>query len=404
MLLKALLAFARLAVKLRRSAAKKGVSPPFRGDRPLRAAFFSAYPAGHYGTVSRLSSWVDPLAKEGIEVEVCCPATAGEFAGFGQGDPEADRAYLAAALANRARQIESARDFDVVFLHRGLFPYGPWQRPTFERILSRFNSRVIYDFYDSIWVYRRQGHAGARGRLGRWLNPPDLVESIEQTAQVVTVSNGYLADFAGKVHADVRILPMVLDPASYTPRRSGGGGTVVLGWMGSGYNLKNLAAIGPALRAAAKEVSFTLRVVSSEPFELDGVEVTSLTHPFSPESEREDLAAMDVGLLPLGDTVIDRGKSPLKLVQYGAASLPIMASPSAVDARHFPDGEAILFAGSPEEWTKAIVGIVRDANQRASLGNAARRAVEDHYSFAAHAKPFADLLREVASMPTGGTS
>ena len=174
--------------------------------------------------------------------------------------------------------------------------------------------------------------------------------------------------------------------------------------MGSGYNLKKLAAIGPALRAAAKEVPLTLRVVSFEPFELGGIEVTSLTHPFSPESEREDLAAMDVGLLPLGDTVVDRGKSPLKLIQYGAAGLPIVASPSAVDARHFADGEAILFARSPEEWTQAIVRMARNVRQRASLGAAARRAVEEHYSFAAHARPFADLLREVAARPSGDAS
>lgn len=396
MLLGAVLGFARLSRTLRKAVARKGPSPAFPGDRPLRAAFFSAYPAGHYGTVSRLQSWVSPLAREDVRVEVFCPSTAAEFAAFGKGDVAADRAYLDAVRTNRRRQIEMAAAFDVVFLHRGLFPYGPWRRPTFEKLLARANPRLIYDFYDSIWVYRQQGHDGARGRLARWLNPPDLVEQIAKTAKVVTVSNDFLADFARGSNPDVRLLPMVIDPERFPAREPRGDGPVVLGWMGSGYNLKKLAALGPALRAAAKEAPFTLRVVSSEPIEMEGVEVESLTHPFSRKSELADLAAMDVGLLPLGDTVIDRGKSPLKLIQYGAAGLPIVASPSGVNAAHFRDGEAILLAQGDAEWTKALIRIVRDADLRKRLGSAARAVVEQHYSFAAWAKPFADLLREVA--------
>jgi len=396
MLLGAILGFARLARSLRKIAVPRRVRPHFSGGRPLKAAFFSAYPEGHYGTVSRLQSWVGPLAQEGVEVEVLCPSTAAEFAAFGKGDVAADRAYLEAVQANRLRQMERIGDFDVVFLHRGLFPYGPWQRPTFEKILARLNPRVIYDFYDSIWVYRQQGHAGARGRLGRWLNPPDLVESIAKTARAVTVSNGFLGDFARRSHPDVRLLPMVIDPGRFPSREPRTDDRVVLGWMGSGYNLKKLAAIAPALRAAAKEVYFILHVVSSEPTEIEGVEVDCLTHPFSAETEQSDLAAMDVGLLPLGDTVIDRGKSPLKLIQYGAAGLPIVASPSGVNDAHFGDGKAILLAGTEVEWTEALIRIVRDAELRMHLGRAARAVVEEHYSFAAWAKPFADLLREVA--------
>jgi len=397
MLLAALLAFARLAAMLRRVSAKKRVRPHFSGDRPLRAAFFSAYPEGHYGTVSRLSSWVGPLAREGIEVEVFCPSTAEEFAGFGKGDPEADRTYLDAARANRRIQIESAADFDVVFLHRGLFPYGPWQRATFERILARLNPHLIFDFYDSIWLYRRETHAAARGRLGRWLNPPDLVETICRTAAEVTVSSEHLAEFVRDAGSRVHLLPMVVDPSTYPVREAVERTPVVLGWMGSHYNLSRVRGIAPAIRDTAREVPLRLRIVSSAPLAIEGVEVEMSTHPWSPETEREDLASFDIGLLPMEDSEVDRGKSPLKLLQYGAAGLPIVSSRVAVDQGLFVNGQSILFADTEQEWTEALILLAGNVELRRSMGAAARRVIETHYSFAAHAEHFAALLTGVAS-------
>jgi glycosyltransferase involved in cell wall biosynthesis len=397
MLLSAVLRFAAAAAKLRLFAPRARRNRPSGSDRPLKALFLSAYPEGHYGTVSRLSSWIAPLKGQGIEVTLGTPATAAEYDAFGRGDPEADRRYLAAARGNRVRQIRSAAEFDVVYLHRGVFPFGPWQRPTFERILARVNSAVVYDFYDSIWVGRQRAAAGARGRIGRWLNPPDLVESIAGTARTVTVSNEYLAAFAREHHGNVRLLPMVIDPGNRPPREHRQGEKVTLGWMGSAANLAKLAAIAPALRAAAARVPIRLKVVSSAPFAIEGIEVESLTHPWSPESERGDLAAIDVGLLPLLDTPIDRGKSPYKLVQYASAGLPIVATSFAVDPTCFPDGEAVILADSEEEWIEGIVRLASDAGLRTMLGETAQKAVRERCSFDAHAASFATLLRETAA-------
>ena len=274
---------------------------------------------------------------------------------------------------------------------------GSWQRPTFERMLTRINPRLIFDFYDSIWLYRRKAHAAARGRLGRLLNPADAVEQICRAAAAVTVSSEPLAEFVRAAGAVPHLLPMVLAPESYPVRAAAERSPVVLGWMGSHYNLSRLRDIAPAIREAAKEVPLRLRVVSAAKLEIAGVEVESLTHPWSEASEREDLASFDIGLLPMEDSEVDRGKSPLKLLQYGAAGLPIVSSRVAVDPERFRDGEAILFADAHEDWTRAIVRLAMDVELRGKMGTAARRVVEEHYYFAANAPGFAALLREVAS-------
>jgi glycosyltransferase involved in cell wall biosynthesis len=358
----------------------------------------SAYPPGHYGTVARLTRWIPHLAARGIEAEVLCPATDAEFAAFGHGDVAADYRYHRATLANRARQIPRAAAADAIVLHRGLLPFGPWQRPTFEHILARANPRLVYDYYDSIWEQRRIIHA-AGGRVARWLNRADLVEAIARECAVVTAATSYLADFARPFHSDVRVLPMLLDPEACRPVRHGPRERLTLGWMGGRGNLRRLESIAPALAVAATRTPLRLVVVSGEPVEIAGVEVECRTHPWSVESEREDLAGFDVGLLPLFDDAEDRGKFPFKLLQYAAAGLPIVASPVAIDEAVFADGEAILYARGEADWAEAIARLAAAPALRASLGAAARRAVEEHYSFARHADAFAEMLRDVARLP-----
>jgi glycosyltransferase involved in cell wall biosynthesis len=396
-LVRLLAAHARLALRLRASRGPRREAR--KAGAPLRVALCSAYPPGHYGTVVRLAGWIPHLKARGCEPELLCPSTDEEFAEFGRGDLDADYRYHRAVLGNLRSNLRRAAEADVVVLHRGVLPFSPWQRPTFERILARWNPRIVYDFYDSIWEQRRIVHDRAGGRLARWLNPRDLVERIACLARTVTVATDYLAEFAHEVHGDVRVYPMMLDPEAYPVKESRESEKPVLGWLGGRGNLSRLESVTGALRAAANAAPFRLKVVSSETFEAPGLEVESAVHPFSPESEKEDLLSFDIGLLPLRDDAEDRGKFPLKLIQYAAAGLPIVATPVAIDRRAFRDGESILFAGSEREWTEAVARLAGDAGLRAKLGAAARRVVEERYSFAAWTHRYRSMLARVARDP-----
>jgi len=356
----------------------------------------SAYPSGHYGTFSRLTRWIPHLAKRGWRVDLYCPTTDEQFRAFGRGNAGDDLRFFRACLESRRRDLVAAANADVVILHRAVFPFGPWQRPTFERELARINPRLVFDFYDSIWEQRKVVAAAAESRLARWLNPPDVVEDVIRSAAAVTVATEYLADFARPHHDRVHVLPLALEPDEYEVVEHGPRDPVVLGWTGGRGNLARLQSIAPALRAASARVKFTLRVVAPEPIQMPGVTVECRTHPWSPESERRDLAGFDVGLLPLFDNAEDRGKFPLKLLQYAAAGLPIVATPVAIDRERFVSGESILHVRDEVEWVEAIVAVVRDTALRARVGRAARCVLEGAYSFAAHADAYSMLLESVA--------
>lgn len=365
-----------------------------QGDR-LDVVALSAYPPEHYGTVSRFARWIPHLEGLGCDLEVLTPCSDRELAAFGRGDASADQHFFEACLVNQWRNVKRAAAADAVILHRGLFPFSPWQRANFERDLSRLNPHLVYDFYDAIWI-QRQRASRVGSAPARWLHPADKIEQIMRGARIVTVSNDRLAEWARLHHADVRIVPMLLDVSGYRPREREHRSPVVLGWSGNRYQIDRLRSIAPALRGLAQSREIVVRVVSSEPVEITGVPLESVTHPWSAESERDDLASFDIGLLPLEATPHDRGKSPLKLLQYAAAGLAIVATPVAIDTSVMRPGEAFLPASTEDEWRSALLRLIDEPELRMRLGAAARGVVERHYGFAAYAQRYADLLRDAA--------
>jgi glycosyltransferase involved in cell wall biosynthesis len=366
----------------------------------LRAIVLSPHPPSHLGTHVRFTRWVPHLERLGCDLEVLTPSTDAQFDAYKARAAGADTCYHHACMVNQWRNIRRAADADVVVLHRGLFPFSPWQRPTFERLLARLNPRLVYDFYDPIWVQRRGVSEITRSRLSAWMHPADKIEDLIRLARVVTASNESLADFARALHSDVRVVPMLLEPDDYEPRTHEERSPVVLGWLGAANNLPRLLSLAPALRRLAESRDVLVHVVSSVRVEIPGVPVKSFTHPWSPESERADLATLDIGLLPLDEaSVDDKGKSPFKLLQYLAAGLAVVATPMAIDFSVLSPGKCFLPARTEDDWVEAMTRLVDDAVLRARLGSAARQAVRDHYSFAGNARSFLDVLTTAAGRP-----
>ena len=86
------------------------------------------------------------------------------------------------------------------------------------------------------------------------------------------------------------------------------------------------------------------------------------------------LPAFDVALVP----AINPYASPLKLHEYMAASLPIIA-PDQPNLREVltPDTDALLVPpGEPEAMAQALLNLAADAERRGRLGRAARATVE----------------------------
>ena len=96
-------------------------------------------------------------------------------------------------------------------------------------------------------------------------------------------------------------------------------------------------------------------------------------------------AASDLALYPLDDTLVNRAKSPAKLLQLLAAGVPVVAD--AVGQATVYVGGAQVGGGvltppeTPAAMAQAAVALLDDAERRATLGRQARAWVRQHYAW-----------------------
>jgi glycosyltransferase involved in cell wall biosynthesis len=95
----------------------------------------------------------------------------------------------------------------------------------------------------------------------------------------------------------------------------------------------------------------------------------------------DGLADYDIGISPLPDSPWTRGKCAYKLLQYGAAGLPVVGSPVGANSPVLQ----MLHGGvatSDDEWVEQLVSLLGASSTiRKEMGRAARRAVESAFSF-----------------------
>lgn len=253
--------------------------------------------------------------------------------------------------------------------------------------------RLVFDFDDAIWTSEK----GSRSFFARWRTQARLHYTLRRST-VVIAGNDYLADYARRHAAAVRVVPTVLDTDRYRAKVHEPRDVVTLGWIGHSVNFRYLHALAPALRRLAARRRIRLLVVADQPFRLEGVEVE--TRAWSEARETTDLLDMDVGLMPLADDEWTRGKCAFKAIQYMAAGVPPVASEVGANRKLIDAGRDGFLATTEDQWVEALDRLAADAGLRAQLGASARHKVEAHYSLQATgpevAQLFADLLREPA--------
>jgi glycosyltransferase involved in cell wall biosynthesis len=92
------------------------------------------------------------------------------------------------------------------------------------------------------------------------------------------------------------------------------------------------------------------------------------------------------------DDLWSRGKCGLKVLQYMAAGLPVVANPVGVQAEMVRHAETGFLAGTDDAWIAAIGKLAAEPELRRKMGLAARQSVARDYSVARAAESWLRLL------------
>ncbi len=219
-----------------------------------------------------------------------------------------------------------------------------------------------------------------------------------KSSDLVLAGSHAIYDYCRKLNQHTVMSLSCVDTSLFRPlprKREKNG--VVLGWGGN-----------PA--GHAENVRLLLKPLKRLAGEIPGLELVS--HPLGPEFTKipglrtrfvpymnaarvpEFISEFDIGLVPLTDTPWSRGKYSIKVLEYMACGVPVVASAVGENNHFILDGENGFLANTADEWVEKIGALCGDRRLREKFAARGRKLVEEKYSQEAYAKNLACLLQE----------
>ena len=269
-------------------------------------------------------------------------------------------------------------NFDLILIEKELVTF----MPLFIEKFLLGNSRYLVDYDDNIHARYQQGLA----RLFLSTKIPSLAAQ----ASAVTIGNKwYFSLFRHCSTTQIHYLPTVINRTLYLPwQKDYSARTVpVIVWIGSPSTAHYLAAIDHVLQRLQAVIPFRLLIIGARP----RINTSATYITWQEETEIEQITSADIGIMPLGSADWDQGKCGLKLIQYFACGLPVVASPTVANEA-IVDSQSGFIAGSGEEWYYRLLELLQSPELRRAMGIHARERAFSMYSYQVWAPVFIKLL------------
>jgi glycosyltransferase involved in cell wall biosynthesis len=295
---------------------------------------------------------------------------------------------LVAGYVRRIRELSTTVGrFDLIWMEKELFPWVP---APLEQLFGSKRVPCVVDYDDAIFQqYDNHWALPIRSMLG------SKIDWVMAHADCVIAGNEYLASRARRAGArHVEVLPTAVDLTRYVPTSLQAGEPLTIGWIGTPITAKYLELIAPALRLVHEQVPIRLTTIGSGDLDL-GIPVQAF--PWSENTEVELLNKFHVGIMPLHDGPVERGKCGYKLIQCMAVGRTVVGSPVGANCQIIQHGVNGYLASSTKDWTDALLKLCRDFRLLQDMGVSARRTVESQYCTQRTAPRLASILDRVAS-------
>lgn len=253
---------------------------------------------------------------------------------------------------------------------------------------------LVVDFDDDSWAPE-----GQRPGIGWSLTDAEAASMAEfaRSADLVTVTVEHLAQ---RIRAygftdRVTVVPNAMDPLLYqpTPRTDP---RLTIGTTGGKAHYDDwhiLADLIPILAERYPDVRFLISSLTTfdylealkprlgDRLTLLGEWVSVTDHPTKLVSQ------IDIGLCPLGDTLFNRSKSPIKAWEFACYRRPVVASPT-VYANVIRHGRNGYLATTLDEWIEHVSHLIESRFARQTIGKRAYEEVYQHHNI--HQRPVLD--------------
>ena len=274
--------------------------------------------------------------------------------------------------------------YEYVFIFREVTPLGP---PIIEFAIAKiFRKKIIYDFDDAIWMENTTKENSLISKL-KWHSK---VSKNCKWSYKISAGNKFLAEYAIKFCNDVIINPTIINTDYHKPSfDEKNSNKIIIGWTGTHSTTKYLNLIVDSLKKIQKKYDVEYVFISDKSPNID-LNFTFLK--WAESTEISDLQRLDIGLMPLTDSVWERGKCGFKALQYMGIGIPALVSPVGVNFDIVDHNVNGFHCNNADDWYTYLEALILDDSKRKAFGEKARDKIIDSYSVESNTKNFLSLF------------
>ncbi len=291
--------------------------------------------------------------------------------------------------------------FDVIIVRRELLMFNDYGNHFFEKLLSSIHSVRILDFDDDISAAKREPRLIST--YGKLLleHPTKFSDSFKYYTHFFPGTN-YLKELLKQSYPQAKdenilVLPTCVDydlvsKKDYSVIQD----EIIIGWVGARNNLSNLYIVVNSLNWLSSKYKFRLLIVCDVPF------VTPAYFPidfirWSEKNETENILRMDIGIMPLENTIEQKGKSAFKLIQYMGLGIVSMATALTVNTEIIEDGVNGFLVPVEADWIPYFEKVFQSRNEFTIIGKKAKDKITNSCSFNSNKLKLISFLSEINS-------
>lgn len=197
----------------------------------------------------------------------------------------------------------------------------------------------------------------------------------------MVVSTDFLAELYKHLNPDIRVVPNRLEMEKWLPLRptKRTANKPRIGWSGGTTHQGDLMLLEEVIKQTRDEADWVF-------FGMCPNEIRPLvaeSHPFVALNDYPAFLAslsFDIGVAPLADTIFNRGRSNLRLLELGILGIPVVCT----DIEPYRNSPACLVSNTVESWVSALRERIHDTNGREEEGRRMRRWVMEHFLLENH--------------------
>jgi len=258
--------------------------------------------------------------------------------------------------------------FNNIFIQKVLFNNLMLNLIKFNSFL--FKTKIIFDFDDAIFEHSKISD--------------ELFSGIIQISDLVILENDFSKKKVESINDKANILLATgpIDTNRYIKKTNLNKDKIIIGWIGSPSTTQYLLLIKDVILKICKENSNVLFYSIGSNLLLNEDEKKYIKQfAWELNTEVEILQNFDIGIMPLDMNAWSEGKGGYKILQYMSMNIPSIVTPVGINKKLIQNGFNGYKVDNTKEWYEKLLVLINDEQLRYEMGNNARKAVLDKYSF-----------------------